>query len=415
MKAADALRPAYRWELLVWLWFAYFLNQADRQVYSVVLPQLRAELHLNDVQAGLVATLFSVFFAVCVPVAGWAGDRWDRKKIIVLALLGWSLATLLTGLATGIVFLILVRSLATGAGEAFYGPSAMALISSYHVETRSRAISIHQTSLYTGVIGSGFLAGWIADHYGWRWAFAAFGGAGLLLGALAWNRLLPAPRSVGARRPAFLHSVKHLLGIPSVRRLAAAFGCMVFVNVGYLTWMPTYLHERFHLNLAQAGLLSMLPHHLLAFAGVAIGGWAADRMALRNPRRRLDLQAFGLLGGAPVLCLLGLLVELTPVLIALAVFGVFRGVYDSNIHASLYEVVEPHYRSTAAGLMSALAFFFGGAAPVTLGWIKQSYGLAAAFPVCGIVYLLGAGCIAHASWRHFRTDCRHARPAFVTR
>ena len=71
-----ARRPLlpYKWELILLLWFAYFFNQADRQVYNVVLPALKTDLRLTDVQAGLVGSIFMGTYALLVPVAGYAGD-----------------------------------------------------------------------------------------------------------------------------------------------------------------------------------------------------------------------------------------------------------------------------------------------------------------------------------------------------
>ncbi len=80
---------------------------------------------------------------------------------------------------------------------------------------------------------------------------------------------------------------------------------MVFVNVGYLTWAPSYLYERFHLSLAEAGLASMLIHHACAAPGVLLGGAISDRLAPSRPRVRLELQGIALLCGAPFLYLVG--------------------------------------------------------------------------------------------------------------
>lgn len=87
----------YKWELIVLLWFAFFLNQADRQIYNVVLPLIKADLRLTDVQLGLVASAFIWCLGLLVPFAGYAGDVLRRKWIIVLSLLLWSAATLFTG------------------------------------------------------------------------------------------------------------------------------------------------------------------------------------------------------------------------------------------------------------------------------------------------------------------------------
>ncbi|MFA7004468.1 MAG: MFS transporter, partial [Verrucomicrobiia bacterium] len=164
----------YKWELIVLLWFAFFFNQADRQAYNVVLPLLSADLKLSPVQAGLVASIFLWCYALLVPVAGYLGDISRRKWIVFWSLLVWSAGTILSGATTGLASLIVFRSIATGGGEAFYFPSANSLIGQYHHKTRAMAMSIHQTALYVGLIASGFIAGWIGEHFGWRSAFYVF-------------------------------------------------------------------------------------------------------------------------------------------------------------------------------------------------------------------------------------------------
>jgi MFS family permease len=178
----------YKWELLLWLWLAFFFNQADRQIFNVILPSIKSDLSLTDTQLGLVASIFVLTIGVFIPIAGFAGDLYNRKKIICYSLLFWSMATLLTGTSTTLISLILFRSIAVGGGEAFYAPAANAEISLHHAKTRALALSIHQTSLYAGVILSGWLGGYIAEQYGWQNTFYIFGAAGILLaGVLAWR------------------------------------------------------------------------------------------------------------------------------------------------------------------------------------------------------------------------------------
>jgi MFS family permease len=394
----------YRWELLVWLWLAFVFNQADRQVFGTVLPQLTADLGLTAVEAGLVASVFTAALALTVPFAGYAGDCWDRKRIVVGSLFAWSAATMLTGFGPSLAYLLVVRSVATGAGEAFYAPSANSLIAQYHQETRARAMAIHQTALYAGVVGSGFVAGWIADHYGWRMSFWLFGACGIALaGLLAW-RLRPEPVRTRGKGPALRTVLASVVARPTVWLLAFAFGCMVFVNVGYLTWMPTFLHERFAISLASAGFSSMFYHHAAAMAGVVVGGHLSDRLAAARPGRRLDLQAAALWLGAPFLFLLG--AEVAPALVyfALAGFGLFRGIYDAGIYASLFEVIEPRFHSSAAGLVIAFAFLIGAVAPLALGAAKQYLGLSAGLSSLALVYAGGGSSILLASRRFFAAD-----------
>ena len=144
----NAPRPNYKWELLLILWVAYFLNQGDRQIYNAVLPLIKADLKVSDVELGMVATAFTLLYGVFVPLAGCLGDFVTKKWIVCLSLLTFSAGTLCTGFSTSILLLILFRSVATGVGEAFYYPAANSLIGQYHHKTRAMAMSIHQTALY---------------------------------------------------------------------------------------------------------------------------------------------------------------------------------------------------------------------------------------------------------------------------
>ena len=164
----------YRWELLFWLWLAFFFNQADRQVFNVVLPVLGHDLGLSGVELGLVGSVFIATTGVMVPIAGFLGDLWPRKQIVALSLLAWSLATFFTGFGSRLWYLIAIRGVATAAGEAFFGPSAMAMLSAEHIETRARALSVFQTSVYAGLVASGWIGGAIAGWFGWRSAFWIF-------------------------------------------------------------------------------------------------------------------------------------------------------------------------------------------------------------------------------------------------
>lgn len=402
----------YRWEMLAWLWLAFLFNQADRQVFNVVLPLIRSGLGLTAVQAGLVGSVFTISLALVIPVAGYVGDVCSRKRIVVLSLFGWSLSTLLTGFSTSLLFLIAVRSVATGVGEGFYAPSAFAMIGEHHVETRAQAMAVHQTSLYVGVVLSGLVAGWLGDHFGWRSAFWVFGALGILAAVLLQWRLREQAgtgRKPDGGLPIELVARK-LVGRPTALLLSFGLGGRVFVNVAYLTWMPTYLHERFGMSLAAAGFSSMFYHYAAAFIGVLAGGRLSDGLARRRPRARPLLQAVALVAGAPFLFLLGRAESFWLVCAVLAAFGLFCGLYDSSTYASLYEVVEPRFHASATGAMTAFAFVIGSLAPVTLGAIKQAVGLPFGLSSLSLVYLAASVCLFAAVFFFFRRDYAAVHP-----
>jgi len=401
----------YRWEALVWLWLAFFFNQADRQVFSVVLPSIRSDLHLTDIQLGLVSSVFTAALAFMVPVAGFLGDVYSRKKIIVTSLLAWSAATLCTGFGATLLYLVAVRGLATAVGEAFFAPSAFAMISGEHIDTRARAMSLFQTAVYVGLVASGWIGGAIAGQFGWRSAFWVFGAAGVLLAFALELRLKDRRGAESVRRAAIRETLAAILSAPTARFAALGNGAMIFVNVGYLAWMPTYIYERFGVSLAQAGLASMLFHHLFAFFGVLLGGTLSDRLAPWRPQIRLEIQAAALLAGAPFLYGVGQASSLPGLYAMLACFGFFRGLFDSNTYPAFYSVIAPRFHSAASGLLIAFAFLVASLAPVLLAQAKMTIGLAQGFSALSLVYLAGSFLAMWGAWRHFLSDWRAVQGA----
>src|SRR6185295_7070383 len=154
---------------------------------------LKQEFGFNAFQLGLIGSAFMWVYAGAAPIAGFVGDRLRRKDLILGGFFFWSLVTMATGWARKFSHFIAIRGL-EGFGEAFYFPSSMSLISDYHDRrSRSRALSIHQSSVYIGTIGGGALGGFFAEHYGWRTGFYVFGFLGMVL-ALILFRFLREPR-----------------------------------------------------------------------------------------------------------------------------------------------------------------------------------------------------------------------------
>jgi MFS family permease len=403
---SNALQPekGYKWELLALLWLAFFLNQADRQIFSVVLPLVREDLGLNDAELGLIASALVWTYGLLVPVAGFFGDRFSRKKIIGISLIFWSIATLSTGFCTTLIQFVLLRGIATGGGEAFYAPSANALISQHHKETRSFALSLHQSAVYIGIILSGVIAGYIGETYGWQKAFFVFGAFGVLVGILVFMRLKNDIPAAGLEKPEILKTAAVIFKKPTAILLTAGFACMVFVNVGYLTWMPSFIASKFNLSLAEAGFSSLFYHHAGAVIGVLVGGKLADRLSLKDRKARLLLQGIALLIASPFIFWMAAAETQFITYAALFLFGVFRGAYDSNIFASLYEVVSVHTRSSASGLMLMCAFLAGAFSPYMLGILKPTLGLSLGLSLLSIAYVIGGGLIVIAALVFFKKD-----------
>lgn len=186
--------------------------------------------------------------------------------------------------------------------------------------------------------------------------------------------------------------------------LCLVFGCLVFVNVGYVTWMPTLLHEKFGPTLSQAGFSSMFYHVFCAFIGVMAGGKIADFFAKKRNSGRLVVVGVGFLLCVPFVYLMGASPSLTFSVVGLAGFGLFRGVCDSAFFAGLFDVIEPKYRGSGQGLVISFGLLVGSLAPVLLGWIKTGIGLSQGISLMSVASLLGAITIALTIILFFNRD-----------
>jgi MFS family permease len=388
----------YKWTVVGLLWLVCLFNYADRQAIFSVFPLLKSEMGLSDLQLGYVASSFMWVYAAAAPLAGMVGDRFRRKHVILGGLIFWSLVTVATALATRYWQLVLFRAL-EGLGEAFYFPASMSLISAWHgKETRSRAMSWHQSSVYAGTIAGGAMAGYLADHYGWRRGFYVFGGLGILLGAVLLFLLKEPEREAARERTEWrISGVWETLRNPMVLTLMAVFTAANFVAMVFLTWLPSYLTRTFHMSLTMAGLSATVYPQVASVLGVLTGGIVADSWVRRERRGRMITQAAGLLLGVPFLLLTGWALSVTVFVGAAIGFGFFKGMYDANIWASLHDVVPVEQRATAVGVMNSIGWLGGGVAPVAMAKASGVWGMGVClsatsgiYALAGVVLILGA-------------------------
>ena len=393
----------YKWIMLALLSCAFFFHQADRVLFGLLTIPIQDELHLTDMQIGWINTSLFCTLAITTPLAGFLGDRISRKWIITASLLFWSLMTACTGFVGGMCGLVFFRSIATGGGESFYAPSAFALIASHHKETRSVALSVHQSALYVGLMFSGAIVAWALKLFGgWRFVFFAFGGLGFLLGVVfVWAlrdgvAVCNDPAKPAKAKASIPASLRAYFCNPSALLATAGLMAVVFANNAYLSWAPKFVARKFGLSVGAAGSGTMLYHHLAAFAAIMVGAVLTDRMVKSRPRFRLGLQTASLIFGAPALALIGFSPSIAGVWLAVVAYGLFRGLCEVNTHASLFDVVPSEHRSTAEGLSTMITFLVGSLSPLMMGALSDQYGMRGfeiGFLVLGIGYVVGAAAI----------------------
>src|SRR6266850_2462672 len=179
--------PAYAWYALGLLTLVYVLNFLDRSLIYILFAPIKKEMAFSDLQLSLLgATSFVIFYTVLGIPFGRLADRVVRKNMIGWGLLVWSLFSGMTGFAKGFWSLFLCRVM-VGVGEATLGPAALSLLSDYFPPRRRATVqAIYSSGIAVGAGLAFFMGGWIAQHYGWRWAFYLLGFPGFFVAAVVF-------------------------------------------------------------------------------------------------------------------------------------------------------------------------------------------------------------------------------------
>src|SRR5215472_2950875 len=246
-----AVTRHFAWAMVGLLWFAYLLNYLDRQVVFSIFPVLRSDLHFSDAQLGLVGTMFTWVYSLCMPVTGRLADRVRRDRLVVCSLVLWSLATLGTGLAASAGGFLFWRAV-MGVTESLYVPAALAAIAVLHPGgTRSKALAIHSSAQFAGIIAGGWYGGWAADHIGWRTGFALLAVAGAVYAAFLW-KVFPRQR-IEIRHVRRASTPGDIFKSPCYATLAVAFFAFCTMLWMLYAWFPNFIYERYHLSMTESG------------------------------------------------------------------------------------------------------------------------------------------------------------------
>ena len=384
----------YKWWALWLLWGAYFLDLGSRQIYGATLPAISSTFGVTSAQIGLVGTVFAVLYGVCAPFSGLVSDILSRKWIVTAAVAVFCLGTFLSGFTVGVGSLILTYGVLCAVSQPFIYPPLCSIVTQLHNESRATAVSLIQLALYAGIIICSYFGGWLSDLQadGWRRAFWIVGAVGLLWTAvlvLALRNTKPVRKPDEAERASVGEALKAVFSKPSAIMYCVYFALMIFVFIGYSTWTPTFLKDKYpELTLKSAALHSVLWHYIGAAAGVMIGSRISDRFAKTRKSIRLEVTVFGIVGSIPSIILMVKTPSLAVCCAALCAYGVFRGFFDSSLYVSLLDVIKPRFHATALGLTMGIGYVFGALAPWGLGLIRQHFSIQTGFMIFAWFYAL---------------------------
>lgn len=364
------------WLVVLLLWPVAMLNYLDRQMLAAMKTSMMEDIAGIELERnwGFVLGAFKWVYAIFSPIGGYLADRWSRRHVISASLLVWSLITWLTGHVTTYQELVWTRA-AMGISEAIYIPAALAMITDFHLgSTRSRAVGIHQTAIYVGIILGGF-SGYVADDpdLGWRSAFTVCGIVGILYSLPLFAFLKnPPPRPGGSQSLSPLQAGQELFRNPSYLLLVLYFTLPAIAGWVVKDWMPAILKEQFNLGQGQAGVSAVTYVQVASLIGVAIGGWLADSWMQKNLRGRIYVSAIGMTFFLPALFGVGNAATLSTAVAFLLLFGLGWGFFDCNNMPILCQIVRPELRATGFGIMNMASISCGGFADWGFGALRDA-------------------------------------------
>lgn len=412
-KAEMVISPkrAYSWFsviLLIWI-----VDIMDKQAINAVLPVLKSEFQFSDTQLGAISSIVSVSVGLlCLPVAILV-DRWSRRKIITIMVGLWSLATFLTGRATGFTSLLLAR-LSVGVGEAGYQPAAISLVSAWFPQSKRGAmIGLLTAGAPLGAMAGILLAGNLTYHFGWRSCFGILAIPGLLLAFFAW--FLPDYKTIRVKQDGeerakggLKETILYILKSPTMIFLYLASAAMVLVLVTFGTWGVTFFQRTFDLNIKHASTIIGVIL-LITFPGSLFGGWLGDKLIKRTVKGRLYA---ALISGISFLVVSTLSLQMAHVtrniylvipLWALATFFIV-GIM-SNIYATTQDLSAPHFRATAVGFVPLVQQLLGATTgPILAGYISDRMGLISALQIVALIGICAGSILILYAMRYYDSD-----------
>ncbi|MED1468962.1 MFS transporter [Bacillus salipaludis] len=358
---------------------------------NVAIIPISKELHLSQTQSGMVISSFWLSSALMTLIAGWVSDKFGSRKVIVIAVFIISLFSLLTGMTGSFIAILAIRFvLGLGDGGLPTG-SGVAITEIYKREVRARAKSMLLAAQLIGGVLALYLAGVIADTWGWRVMFYIVGGLGLVVTLLLFKFYNPPKVEKSTSNHSNSLPMKDLYKSKLLWTIVIMYFCSSVVHWGFSSWLPSYLEQTRHLNLRDVGSLSMIPQACGLLAAV-LTGFLIDKSLAGKEK-------FIVLIGAIVsgICLY-LMFKAPNIQVALTYQSIFS-VGDSAIAMAIITIPLKYVSQNIIGSFMGMMYFAGGMAgfiaPTAMGALIDSFGgsfqAAFIFLICALAVVLICG------------------------
>ena len=384
------------------------VDELDRTAFGVLLPDIQESFGL-DLQGvlALVAFVLAGALALQVPIAHLA-DRHNRVVITIIGAISWGIFSVLTGLATTVVMLAVVRA-GSGIGKAVVDPTHNSLIADYYsVEARPRVYSLHRAANVVGQMLGPLLAGVIAYAWGWRAPFILFAIPTFVFVAMAF-RLHEPIRGAQERRaqgasedaiateeepPSFAESWRMVWRIEALRRIWYALPFLAASLIGFVSLASLLYADVFDLDERARGFVAAGVEPL-QFAGLIIGARVGTRLIAKDPGLVLRFVSLVALATSALALGFAMAPNLAVAVITNALISASLAIIGPGVLAALSLAIPPRARSM--GFSVASLWVLPGLVVLPLiGWVGDTWGIRLGMAVMTPVFLVGGLVIAGA-------------------
>lgn len=266
--------------ILALLFLGWSLGNLDRYIMNYAVVSITGDLQLDASSTGIILSAFFLGYAIMQIPGGWLADKFGAKRVLLMAVITWSIFTGLTAIAWSLTAMIVIRFL-FGIGEGGFQPSSSKIIATiFPKEGRGRAMSIMLTSGGIVSLIVPLLAAYLLGTIGWRMMFIIIGAIGAIIAFIYWKYIqLPQDEAATAGTENTTNKVnfKELLKTPLMWNLIIAYFCIYAVNWGLVSWIPTYLQKNRGLDLMSIGWAQTIPA-ITTIIGVYGSGYIIDKL-----------------------------------------------------------------------------------------------------------------------------------------
>lgn len=400
------MRLQKRWVVVFLLFIGGCISYLDRAALSIAAPLIAKDLKLDPSHLGIVFSAFFIGYAPLCFIGGYLSDRLGPKRVLVGAMLFWSLFCGLTATATSVVSLIVLRIL-FGMGEGPFVANINKLVSNWFPRKQhSSAIALANAGMPSGAAIAGPIVGFLAIQAGWQFAFVSIAVLGVLWVGLwatfASDRPSNAPdgeREVKAANASVAGDtppqkpLSYYLLRPSTIVTAYAFFGYAYVQFFFLTWFPTYLTTAHGLSIKSMSVATVFPW-IGNITGLLLGGFLSDfifRITGRAIFARKVILVTSLALGAVCIALMATVKDATSAVALMSCGACFMATTYNTYFAIVLDTVEKPRVGAIGGFVHFVSNLAGIVAPLLTGFLVQWAGnFQSAFLLTGSIAASGS-------------------------